>query len=113
MLIIAEVYRLPAEIEAELNLTHHESVREMVPHLDVVTINAPLHPEIRGLFNDDLISTMKRGAYLINTARALIVDQDAVVRASTAVSSPDTRVTSGTRSPHRCTTRGGPCRTRG
>jgi formate dehydrogenase len=53
----------------------------MVPHLDVVTINAPLHPETRGLFDDELIATMKRGAYLINTARALIVDQDAVVRA--------------------------------
>jgi formate dehydrogenase len=74
-------HRLPAEVEAELNLTHHESVQEMVPHLDVVTINAPLHPETRGLFNDELIATMKRGAYLINTARALIVDQDAVVRA--------------------------------
>jgi formate dehydrogenase len=74
-------YRLPAEVEKELNLTHHESVQEMVPHLDVVTINAPLHPETRGLFNDELISTMKRGAYLINTARALIVDRDAVVRA--------------------------------
>ncbi len=33
-------HRLPAEVEAELNLTHHESVREMVPHLDVATINA-------------------------------------------------------------------------
>jgi formate dehydrogenase len=53
----------------------------MVPHLDVVTINAPLHPETRGLFNDQLISTMKRGAYLINPARALIADRDAVVRA--------------------------------
>jgi formate dehydrogenase len=74
-------HRLPAEVEAELNVTHHESVQEMVPHLDVVTINAPLHPETRGLFNDDLISTMKRGAYLINTARGLIVDRDAVVRA--------------------------------
>jgi formate dehydrogenase len=74
-------HRLPAEVETELNLTHHESVQEMVPHLDVVTINAPLHPETRGLFNDDLISTMKRGAYLINTARGLIVDRDAVVRA--------------------------------
>jgi formate dehydrogenase len=74
-------YRLPAEVEAELNLTHHESVQEMVPHLDVVTINAPLHPETRGLFDDQLISTMKRGAYLINTARGLIVDRDAVVRA--------------------------------
>jgi formate dehydrogenase len=74
-------HRLPADVEAELNLTHHESVQEMVPHLDVVTINAPLHPETRGLFNDELIATMKRGAYLINTARGLIVDRDAVVRA--------------------------------
>jgi len=74
-------YRLPAEVEEELNLTHHESVQQMVPHLDVVTINAPLHPETRGLFNDELISTMKRGAYIINTARGLIVDRDAVVRA--------------------------------
>jgi formate dehydrogenase len=72
--------RLPAEVEAELNLTYHPTVRDMVPHLDVVTINAPLHPETRGLFNDELIGTMKRGAYLINTARALIVDGDAIVR---------------------------------
>ena len=46
-----------------------------------MTINAPLHPETRGLFDDELIATMKRGAYLINTARALICDRDAVVRA--------------------------------
>lgn len=39
-----------------------------------------MHPETPGLFDDDLIAQMKRGAYLINT-RALIVDQDAVVRA--------------------------------
>jgi len=74
-------HRLPASVEDELNLTFHESVRDMVPHLDVVTVNAPLHPETRNLFDDDLISSMKRGAYLINTARALICDRDAVVRA--------------------------------
>lgn len=74
-------HRLPAEVEKELNLTFHPSVQDMVPHLDVVTINAPLHPETRGLFNEELIGTMKRGAYLINTARALICDRDAVKRA--------------------------------
>jgi formate dehydrogenase len=74
-------HRLPAEVETELKLTYHPSVQDMVPELDVVTINAPLHPETRGLFNDELISTMKRGAYLINTARALICDRDAIVRA--------------------------------
>lgn len=74
-------HRLPASVEEELNLTFHESVCEMVPHLDVVTINAPLHPETRNLFDDDLLASMKRGAYLINTARGLICDRDAIVRA--------------------------------
>jgi formate dehydrogenase len=74
-------HRLPAEVEAELNLTYHPTVRDMVPHLDVVTVNAPLHPETHGLFDDELIGTMKHGAYLINTARALICDRDAIVRA--------------------------------
>ncbi len=74
-------HRLPAEVEKELNLTYYPTAQEMVPNCDVVTINAPLHPETRGLFNDELISTLRRGTYLINTARALIVDQDAIVRA--------------------------------
>jgi formate dehydrogenase len=74
-------HRLPAEVEQELNLTFHESAAAMVPHCNVVTINAPLHPETRGMFNDDLIATMRRGAYLINTARGLIADRDAIVRA--------------------------------
>ena len=74
-------HRLPAEVEQELNLTFHPSAADMVPHCDVVTINAPLHPETEGLFGDELIASMKRGAYLINTARAKIADRDAVVRA--------------------------------
>ncbi|MFD8071805.1 NAD-dependent formate dehydrogenase [Streptomyces sp. NPDC059718] len=74
-------HRLPEAVEQELGLTWHESAAAMVPHCDVVTVNAPLHPETEGLFDDKLIDTMQRGAYLINTARALIVDQDAVDRA--------------------------------
>lgn len=74
-------HRLPTEVEQELGLTFHASAADMVPHLDVVTINAPLHPETEGLFGDKLLSTMKRGAYLINTARGKIADRDAIVRA--------------------------------
>ncbi|MGC4943475.1 NAD-dependent formate dehydrogenase [Kribbella sp. DT2] len=74
-------HRLPESVERELNLTFHPDAASMVPHCDVVTINAPLHPETEGLFDDKLLSTMKRGTYLINTARAKIVDRDAVVRA--------------------------------
>ena len=74
-------HRLPDEVESELGLTFHESAQEMVPNCDVVTINAPLHPETEHLFDDELIGTMKRGAYIVNTARGKICDRDAVVRA--------------------------------
>ncbi|MFC6155709.1 NAD-dependent formate dehydrogenase [Kribbella jiaozuonensis] len=74
-------HRLPESVERELGLTFHPSAADMVPHCDVVTINAPLHPETEGLFGDKLLGTMKRGTYLINTARAKIADRDAIVRA--------------------------------
>jgi len=74
-------HRLPDDVEAELGLTFHPDVESLVRVCDVVTINAPLHPETEGMFNDALIARMKRGAYLVNTARGKICDRDAVVRA--------------------------------
>src|SRR3984957_20255205 len=74
-------HRLPTAVEQELGLTFHPTTKDMVPVCDVVTINAPLHPETEGMFNDALIGTMKRGAYLVNTARGKICDRDAIVRA--------------------------------
>ena len=74
-------HRLPENIEKELGLTFHPSVEDMVTVCDVVTINAPLHPGTLDLFNDQLIAKMKRGAYLVNTARGKICNRDAVVRA--------------------------------
>ena len=76
-----ERHRLSEAVEKELNLTWHPTLEDMVKVCDVVTINAPLHPETEGLFNDKLISRMKRGAYLVNTARGKICDRDAIVRA--------------------------------
>src|SRR6266436_880493 len=76
-----DLHRLPDEVERDLGVTFHESAADMVPHCDVVTINAPLYPGTEGLFNDDLIATMKRGAYIVNTARGKICDLDAIARA--------------------------------
>jgi formate dehydrogenase len=72
---------LPSEVEAELGATHHETVESLVSVCDVVTINCPLHPETEGLFDEAMIARMKRGAYLINTARGKICDTGAVVAA--------------------------------
>jgi len=74
-------HRLSEEVERELNLTFHRDAASMVPHCDVVTINAPLHPETEHLFDDEMFAQMKRGTYLVNTARGKICDRDAVVRA--------------------------------
>jgi formate dehydrogenase len=74
-------HRLPEAVEAELGVTFHPNAQSMVPVCDVVTINAPLHPETEDLFNAALIAKMKRGAYLVNTARAKICNRDAVVQA--------------------------------
>jgi formate dehydrogenase len=76
-----ERHRLPTEVEEELGATHHETVESLVEACDVVTINAPLHPETENLFDAELLARMKRGAYLINTARGKICDRDAVAAA--------------------------------
>jgi formate dehydrogenase len=74
-------HRLPSEVEDELGLTFHTDVESMVAVCDVVTINAPLHAETRNLFDAELLAKMKRGAYLVNTARGLIVNRDDVAAA--------------------------------
>jgi formate dehydrogenase len=74
-------HRLPESVEQELQVTYHPDVVSLVRVCDVVSIHCPLHPETEHLFDDILISQMKRGAYLINTARGKICDRDAIVRA--------------------------------
>ncbi len=74
-------HRLPESVEKELNVTFHPNVESLVKAVDVVTINCPLHPETEHLFNDALLAKMKRGSYIVNTARGKICDRDAIVRA--------------------------------
>ena len=74
-------HRLPVEIENELGLTYHENVESLVGSCDVVSIHCPLHAETEHLFNETLINKMKRGSYIVNTARGKICDRDAIVNA--------------------------------
>lgn len=74
-------HRLPEAVEKELGLTYHPTVESLVSVCDVVSIHCPLHPETEHLFNDALLSKMKRGSYIVNTARGKICDRDAIVRA--------------------------------
>lgn len=80
-LVYTDRHRLPARLEAELGLTFYQTVEEMIQQCDVVTINCPLHPETENLFDEKMIRKMKRGSYIVNTARGKICNKKSISRA--------------------------------
>ena len=72
---------LRPEVEKEIGCRRVENLEEMLAQCDVVTINCPLHEKTRGLFNKELISKMKKGSWLVNTARGAIVVKEDVAEA--------------------------------
>lgn len=72
---------IPAEAAAKIKARRVEKLEDMLAQCDVVTINCPLHEGTKGLFNKELIAKMKKGAWLVNTARGAIVDAQAVKEA--------------------------------
>jgi formate dehydrogenase len=73
--------RLPEKLEQELGVTYHPDAASLARSVDVLSIHAPLHPQTYHLFDEKLIASMRRGSYIINTARAEICVRDAVVAA--------------------------------
>jgi len=72
---------LKPEVEQEIGCRRVMDLEEMLKQCDVVTINCPLHEKTRGLFNKELISKMKKGSWLVNTARGAIVVKEDVAEA--------------------------------
>ena len=66
------------------SLTYHADAASLASAVDIVNLQIPLYPSTEHLFDAAMIARMKRGAYLINTARAKLVDRDAVVNAVTS-----------------------------
>lgn len=75
--------RLPEAIEAELGASYHASVDTLLRIADIVTLHCPHTPETHELVSAARIAAMKPSAYLINTARGEVVDEDALINALT------------------------------
>ena len=67
-----------AEVAAELQVTLCER-DDVIARADFLSLHLPALPETCGMVNADFISKMKKGAYLVNTARGEIVDEAALL----------------------------------
>jgi glyoxylate reductase len=73
--------RAPEAIERELGGARQTPLDDLLATADVVTIHAPLTPDTHHLIDATRLRRMRPQAYLINTARGPIVDEDALVDA--------------------------------
>jgi D-3-phosphoglycerate dehydrogenase len=70
---------LSAEGAAKLGITRVETVRDMLPQVDYLTVHTPLTPETTNLIDREAIALMKPGVRLVNCARGGIYSEEALV----------------------------------
>lgn len=71
---------LRAEVEAELEATHWESLDQMVARVDILSINCPHTPATFHLMNARRLKLMKPTAVIVNTSRGEVIDENALTR---------------------------------
>ena len=72
--------RVHPDIEAELDATWWESLDQMLARVDILSINVPHTPSTFHLMNARRLKLMKRDAYIVNTARGEVIDENALTR---------------------------------
>ena len=68
-------------IEAELEATYWDNLDEMLRRMDIVSVNCPFTEATKGLVSAERLALMPDHAYLVNTARGEIVDEQALAHA--------------------------------
>ncbi len=67
--------------DAEAGAVYHDSVEDLLPGCDVLSLNCPATPETRHLLNAGRIALLPDGAIVVNTARGALVDDAALIAA--------------------------------
>src|SRR5205085_776955 len=80
MRVVAFDPYVPPEVFQNLGVERVE-LDELLTISDYVSIHSPLTPETKGMFNEAAFKKMKKGSYLVNTARGPIIDEAAVAAA--------------------------------
>jgi D-3-phosphoglycerate dehydrogenase / 2-oxoglutarate reductase len=75
---------VPAEKIAAAGCERVADLDAALPRADFVSIHCPKNPQTVGMFNADRLARMKRGAFIVNTARGGIIDEPALHAALTS-----------------------------
>ena len=75
-----DIYRSEPSIEQKLGVTYSE-MTDLLSRSDIVSLHAPLTESTRLMINENALNSMKPGAFLINVARAELVDEKALAGA--------------------------------
>jgi len=75
---------VPPEVAREVGAEPRDSLEAVLAESDVVSLHCPATPETRHLVNAERLRAMKRGAFLVNTARGDVVEEAALVEALSA-----------------------------
>lgn len=81
MNVVAASRWMTPDVAAALGIGRANTPLEVAALSDVISVHVALTPETKGILNDDFFRRMKPGSYFINTSRAEVVDQDALLRA--------------------------------
>ncbi len=73
--------RLPPSLEEELGVSWEPDLDRLVSRADIISLHCPLTSETEKLLSAERIAMMKSSAYLINTSRGELADEDALIEA--------------------------------
>ena len=72
--------RVAPEVEKALEATYWDSLDQMLARMDIVSINCPHTPATYHLLSARRLALMKPTAYIVNTARGEVIDENALIR---------------------------------
>jgi glyoxylate reductase len=72
--------RVAPRIEDELGATYWESLDQMLARMDIISINCPHTPATYHLISARRLKLLRPEAYIVNTARGEIIDENALAR---------------------------------
>lgn len=74
-------HRLPASVEDELGIVFEPDIDRLMARSDIISLHCPLTAETDKIINAHRIAQMKTDAYIINSSRGELIDEDALIEA--------------------------------